>query len=180
MYNTETQFKNRFLCDCLYTVLIMAGLVTTYWRGLWILLDVKLYPRDAKKSILYTYIISMSCYFLAIMTQYLSYYLCKKYKASKLGLIIADNIIILISNAFSITLWRAVWNTWNEFFLKNNKELSNWISHLVGFFGLALLYSSKSICCTCFRKDGESLKSLFFDIKYLRYFFLKREINISV
>lgn len=39
-----------YILDCMFSVLVIGSLVVFVWRGLWVLLDMKLFPEDKALS----------------------------------------------------------------------------------------------------------------------------------
>lgn len=45
-----TREPGLYILDCLFSVLVIGSLVVFVWRGLWVLLDLRLFPEDKALS----------------------------------------------------------------------------------------------------------------------------------
>ncbi|XP_055328109.1 uncharacterized protein LOC129581192 [Paramacrobiotus metropolitanus] len=72
-----------------------------------------------------------------------------------LSKIVFEDILMAVATFASIDLWRGVWGLYDEYFFPWDIVTSAWLSHIFGFFGLALMFHSNSAVMKGFQYDGE-------------------------
>uniref|UniRef100_A0A1B0CBC9 Uncharacterized protein n=1 Tax=Lutzomyia longipalpis TaxID=7200 RepID=A0A1B0CBC9_LUTLO len=84
-FDVQTMFKTSgsrqplyYILDCCFSVLIIGSLVVFVWRGVWVFLDLVLYPSDAKLSAWYSLAIGYGIVFITFALQPVMRWTCEK------------------------------------------------------------------------------------------------------
>ncbi|EFN66867.1 hypothetical protein EAG_04771 [Camponotus floridanus] len=182
-FEVQTMFRvnntrdwSLYLLDCAFSVGVVGTLIVFVWRGVWILIDIYLFPENPKCSAVGSLAIG---YFLVAVTfclQPLMRYVCARLQG--LVLLIVADAFLLLSFLGTVNVWRGIWNALDLWLLPDNPELSCWITHIGSFVFLVLLNCSNTILVRGVYIDAEEEagKCVVFPCHYLRLFFkIERE-----
>ncbi|EGI58386.1 PREDICTED: uncharacterized protein LOC105152943 isoform X1 [Acromyrmex echinatior] len=182
-FEVQTMFRvnntrdwSLYLLDCAFSVGVVGTLVVFVWRGVWILIDIYLFPENPEYSALGSLAIG---YFIVIVTfclQPLMRYICARLQGL-VRLMVAD-VFLFLSFLGTVNVWRGIWNALDLWLLPDNPELSCWITHVGCFVFLVLLNCSNTILVRGVYIDAEEEKGqcVVFPCHYLRLFFkIERE-----
>ncbi|XP_074029308.1 transmembrane protein fuseless isoform X1 [Leptinotarsa decemlineata] len=166
-----------YVLDCLFSVLIVGSLVVFVWRGVWLMLDIILFPDNFTISSWGSLILGYICVVFAFLLQPAMRYTCERLNGFS-RLLVADTFILF---AFfgTVNVWRGIWNLLNIFFLPDNMELSCWITHWVCLIILILCRCSNSLLVRGVYIDAEEPagKCVVFPCYYLRVIFRKKKLK---
>nr|XP_023017835.1 uncharacterized protein LOC111506853 [Leptinotarsa decemlineata] len=166
-----------YVLDCLFSVLIVGSLVVFVWRGVWLMLDIILFPDNFTISSWGSLILGYICVVFAFLLQPAMRYTCERLNGFS-RLFVADTFILF---AFfgTVNVWRGIWNLLNIFFLPDNMELSCWITHWVCLIILILCRCSNSLLVRGVYIDAEEPagKCVVFPCYYLRVIFRKKKLK---
>ena len=164
--------------DHLFTVLVVWNAVVMVWRGIWGLGDLFFYP-DVRShsglcSLAVGYGISLWCIPLQLATNAI-YRLLSKRDCPLVLRVILEDLTYVFASVSAVHVWRGIWVLLDVHFLPDKFEISCWITHAVGIFGLMLILSARSIISAGFVITGEAdIKvGAMFEIAYFQYFFSK-------
>ncbi|KAL0113481.1 hypothetical protein PUN28_012559 [Cardiocondyla obscurior] len=175
-YKMNTRDWLLYLLDCAFSVGVVGTLVVFVWRGVWILIDIYLFPENPEYSAIGSLGIG---YFIVAVTfclQPLMRYICARLRGL-IRLIVAD-AFLLLSFLGTVNVWRGIWNALDLWLLPDNLELSCWITHVGCFILLVLLNCSNTILVRGVYIDAEEEEGqcVVFPCHYLRLFFkIERE-----
>ena len=168
-YFFQTGLNVRHYLNVLFTTLITNTLAVVFWRGLWTLANIHLYPEDINLSALYSFLVSYTLAipvvgFECIRTKIMSQ---SDYKYKRFLVILFKNLIFVLGGIISIFHWRGIWLFQDSFIVPDNLTLSATISHLTGYIMLMFLFSTASILtCGC-QLDSTLEDSWVFDLNYI-------------
>ncbi|XP_030746649.1 uncharacterized protein LOC115875359 isoform X3 [Sitophilus oryzae] len=169
-----------YILDVTFSIVVVTNLGVVVWRGLWLLVDLYLFPEDLLLS-------SWASLFLGYIMVAIVFALqspMKKVCDNLSGipkLIIADTYLVFAVLSVIVT-WRGIWSLINFYFLPEDEELSCWISHWVPMMILMIMGCSNSVlvrgvCIDCEEPDGTCvvfpcnyLKVIFKEEKYETWF----------
>ncbi|CRK94388.1 CLUMA_CG007896, isoform C [Clunio marinus] len=162
-----------YILDCLFSVLVIGSLVVFVWRGLWVLLDLKLFPEDQKTSAWASLIIGYAIVGLTFSLQPVMRWACEKLEG--FWRIIVADVFLFVSFVGTVNVWRGIWVLLDCYFLPNNKLLSDWLTHGVSLILLILLNCSNSVLVRGVYIDAEEPagQCVIFPVYYIRLFFQK-------
>ncbi|XP_033724708.1 uncharacterized protein LOC117314729 [Pecten maximus] len=127
-----------------FYVLLITNLGIAYWRGVWSVLDVHVFPEDLVRSAAFSLALSI---FLAlpILTgeQYIREFCRNKYR-NRIVRTFVEKAYITVASLVAINHWRGVWYIQISFLLPDNPHMSAIISHFVGIAGLMTLFVSRT------------------------------------
>ncbi|XP_070498973.1 uncharacterized protein [Chironomus tepperi] len=168
-----TREPGLYIFDCLFSVLVIGSLVVFVWRGLWVLLDLKLFPEDATVSAWASLIIGYAIVGITFSMQPIMKWACEKLEGFW-RIIIAD-IFLFVSFIGTVNVWRGIWALLDIYFLPENKLLSDWLTHGVSLVLLILLNCSNSVLVRGVYIDAEEPagQCVIFPVYYIRLFFQK-------
>ncbi|XP_051155003.1 uncharacterized protein LOC127277730 [Leptopilina boulardi] len=160
-----------YILDCAFSVIIVGTLVVFVWRGVWVLLDIYLFPDNREQSALGSLIIGYTLVSIAFLLQPVMRYTCARLQGFP-KLVLAD-AFILLSFLATVNVWRGIWNLLDLWLIPENQELSCWITHIGCFIFLVLLNCSNSILVRGVYIDAEEDKGkcVVFPCHYLRLLF---------
>lgn len=166
-----------YILDCLFSIVIVGTLVVFVWRGVWLLVDVFLFPDDYILSNWSSLVLGYLSVGLAFMLQPAMKYLCERLTGVS-RLLVAD-IFILFALFGTVNVWRAIWNLLDIYFLPDNLELSGWITAWVSLIVLFLCRCSNSLLVRGVYIDAEEPGGdcAVFPCYYLRIIFLKKKLK---
>ncbi|XP_076658883.1 uncharacterized protein LOC143362521 isoform X1 [Halictus rubicundus] len=170
-YESNTRDWSLYLLDCAFSVGVVGTLVVFVWRGVWILVDLFLFPDDREYSAIGSLAIGYVIVTVTFCLQPLMRYVCARLQGLA-RLIVADGFLLL-SFLGTVNVWRGIWNLLDLWLVPNNLELSCWITHVGCFVFLVLLNCSNSILVrgVYIDAEGEDGKCVAFPCHYLRLFF---------
>ncbi|KAL7044166.1 hypothetical protein ACKWTF_001810 [Chironomus riparius] len=168
-----TREPGLYIFDCLFSVLVIGSLVVFVWRGLWVLLDLKLFPEDPTLSAWASLIIGYAIVGITFSIQPIMKWACEKLEGFW-RIIIAD-IFLFVSFIGTVNVWRGIWALLDIYFLPDNKLLSDWLTHGVSLVLLILLNCSNSVLVRGVYIDAEEPagQCVIFPVYYIRLFFQK-------
>ncbi|XP_055387283.1 uncharacterized protein LOC129615897 isoform X1 [Condylostylus longicornis] len=184
MSNFPTMFRTKgskepglYVLDCLFSVLIVGTLVVVAWRGVWVMLDLTLYPTSKALSGWGSLIIGYIIVTVTFATQPTIQWTCEK--ISGLCRIIVADLFLFISFLGTVNVWRGVWMLIDVYLYSDDHVFSCWLSHSVSFMLLILLNCSNSVLVRgvyidCEEPNGECVV---FPIQYVRLFFQKERLK---
>ncbi|XP_055387284.1 uncharacterized protein LOC129615897 isoform X2 [Condylostylus longicornis] len=166
-----------YVLDCLFSVLIVGTLVVVAWRGVWVMLDLTLYPTSKALSGWGSLIIGYIIVTVTFATQPTIQWTCEK--ISGLCRIIVADLFLFISFLGTVNVWRGVWMLIDVYLYSDDHVFSCWLSHSVSFMLLILLNCSNSVLVRgvyidCEEPNGECVV---FPIQYVRLFFQKERLK---
>ncbi|CAK9830948.1 hypothetical protein ANTRET_LOCUS8028 [Anthophora retusa] len=177
-FEVQTMFRvnntrdwSLYLLDCAFSVGVVGTLVVFVWRGVWILVDIYLFPEDREYSAIGSLAIGYVIVTVTFSLQPLMRYVCARLQGLA-RLIVADGFLLL-SFLGTVNVWRGIWNVLDLWLVPDNPELSCWITHIGCFVFLVLLNCSNSILVRGIYIDAEEDdgKCVVFPCHYLRLFF---------
>lgn len=177
-FEVQTMFRvnntrdwSLYLLDCAFSVGVVGTLVVFVWRGVWILFDLYLFPKDREYSAIGSLAIGYMIVTVTFSLQPLMRYACARLQGWA-RLIAADGFLLL-SFLGTVNVWRGIWNVLDLWLVPDNRELSCWITHVGCFVFLVLLNCSNSILVRGVYIDAEEDdgKCVVFPCHYLRLFF---------
>ncbi|XP_050089561.1 uncharacterized protein LOC126573456 isoform X2 [Anopheles aquasalis] len=179
-FNVPTYFKAKgskdpglYVMDCMFSVLVIGTLVVFVWRGLWVLLDLKLYPEDQGTSAWASVLIGYGVTGVTFSLQPLMRWTCDR--LTGFWRVVVADCFLFFSFIGTINVWRGVWQALDTFFLPDQKLLSNWITHGASLLLLILLNCSNSVLVRGVYIDAEEPagQCVVFPVYYIRLFFQK-------
>nr|XP_034172936.1 uncharacterized protein LOC117600938 isoform X1 [Osmia lignaria] len=170
-YQLNTRDWSLYLLDCAFSVGVVGTLVVFVWRGVWMLLDLYLFPEDREYSAIGSLAIGYGIVTVTFSLQPLMRHVCARLQG--LPRLIAADSFLLLSFLGTVNVWRGIWNILDLWLLPDNPELSCWITHVGCFVFLVLLNCSNSILVRGVYIDAEEDdgKCVAFPCHYLRLFF---------
>ncbi|CAG5083358.1 Protein of unknown function [Cotesia congregata] len=174
--NTNTRDWTLYVLDCLFSVGIVGTLVVFVWRGIWVLLDLHLFPDNREYSSICSLIIGYVIVAITFCLQPVMRYACSRIQG--LPRLLAADAFLLLSFIGTVNVWRGVWSMLDLWFIPEDPELSCWITHVGCFVFLGLLNCSNSILVRGVYIDAEEEEGrcVIFPCHYLRLFFkIERE-----
>ncbi|XP_021700633.1 uncharacterized protein LOC5570910 isoform X1 [Aedes aegypti] len=162
-----------YVLDCMFSVLVIGSLVVFVWRGLWVLLDLKLFPEDHALSAWASVLIGYGVTAVTFSLQPLMRWACDR--LTGLWRVIVADLFLFFSFIGTINVWRGVWHLLDHYFLPENVLMSNWITHGVSLLLLILLNCSNSVLVRGVYIDAEEPagQCVVFPVYYIRLFFQK-------
>ncbi|XP_056641897.1 uncharacterized protein LOC130448495 [Diorhabda sublineata] len=177
MFRTMGERTSLYILDCLFSIVIVGTLVVFVWRGVWLLVDVFLFPDDYLFSNWSSLVLGYFSVGIAFLLQPAMKYLCERLTGVS-RLLVAD-IFILFALFGTVNVWRGIWNLLNIYFLPDNLELSGWITHWVSLIVLFLCRCSNSLLVRGVYIDAEEPggECAVFPCYYLRIIFMKKKLK---
>ncbi|XP_074115898.1 uncharacterized protein LOC141538375 isoform X3 [Cotesia typhae] len=175
-YRKNTRDWTLYALDCLFSVGIVGTLVVFVWRGIWVLLDLHLFPDNREYSSICSLIIGYVIVAITFCLQPVMRYACSRIQG--LPRLLAADAFLLLSFIGTVNVWRGVWSMLDLWFIPEDPELSCWITHVGCFVFLGLLNCSNSILVRGVYIDAEEEEGrcVIFPCHYLRLFFkIERE-----
>ncbi|XP_038113783.1 uncharacterized protein LOC6041637 [Culex quinquefasciatus] len=162
-----------YILDCMFSVLVIGSLVVFVWRGLWVLLDMELFPEDKALSAWASVLIGYGVTAVTFSLQPLMRWTCDR--LTGIWRVIVADLFLFFSFIGTINVWRGVWQLLDHYFLPENRLLSNWITHVVSLLLLILLNCSNSVLVRGVYIDAEEPagQCVVFPVYYIRLFFQK-------
>ncbi|XP_058060505.1 uncharacterized protein LOC131211153 isoform X2 [Anopheles bellator] len=179
-FTIPTYFKTKgskdpglYVLDCMFSVLVIGSLVVFVWRGLWVLLDLKLFPEDHGASAWASVIIGYGVTGVTFSLQPLMRWTCDR--LTGFWRVVVADLFLFFSFIGTINVWRGVWQALDTYFLPDQRLLSNWITHAVSLVLLILLNCSNSVLVRGVYIDAEEPagQCVVFPVYYIRLFFQK-------
>ncbi|XP_059617632.1 uncharacterized protein LOC132262382 isoform X2 [Phlebotomus argentipes] len=179
-FDIQTMFKTSgarqplyYVLDCCFSVLIIGSLVVFVWRGVWVFLDLVLYPSDAKLSAWYSLAIGYGIVFITFALQPVMRWTCDKLTGFW-RLAIAD-VFLFFSFIGTVNAWRGIWQLLDHYFLPDQRALSDWLTHGICFILLALMNCANTVLVRGVFLDAEEPggKCVIFPVYYIRLYFQK-------
>ncbi|XP_058119882.1 uncharacterized protein LOC131282408 [Anopheles ziemanni] len=170
---TGSKDPGLYVLDCMFSVLVIGSLVVFVWRGLWVLLDLKLFPHDQGTSAWASVIIGYGVTGLTFSLQPLMRWTCDR--LTGFWRVVVADFFLFFSFIGTINVWRGIWQALDTYFLPDEKLLSNWITHAVSLLLLILLNCSNSVLVRGVYIDAEEPagQCVVFPVYYIRLFFQK-------
>ncbi|XP_050089560.1 uncharacterized protein LOC126573456 isoform X1 [Anopheles aquasalis] len=170
---TGSKDPGLYVMDCMFSVLVIGTLVVFVWRGLWVLLDLKLYPEDQGTSAWASVLIGYGVTGVTFSLQPLMRWTCDR--LTGFWRVVVADCFLFFSFIGTINVWRGVWQALDTFFLPDQKLLSNWITHGASLLLLILLNCSNSVLVRGVYIDAEEPagQCVVFPVYYIRLFFQK-------
>lgn len=170
---TGSKEPGLYVLDCMFSVLVIGSLVVFVWRGLWVLLDLKLFPEDHALSAWASVLIGYGVTAVTFSLQPLMRWACDR--LTGLWRVIVADLFLFFSFIGTINVWRGVWHLLDHYFLPENVLMSNWITHGVSLLLLILLNCSNSVLVRGVYIDAEEPagQCVVFPVYYIRLFFQK-------
>lgn len=162
-----------YILDCMFSVLVIGSLVVFVWRGLWVLLDMELFPEDRALSAWASVLIGYGVTGVTFSLQPLMRWACDR--LTGIWRVIVADLFLFFSFIGTINVWRGVWQLLDFYFLPENRLLSNWITHISSLLLLILLNCSNSVLVRGVYIDAEEPagQCVVFPVYYIRLFFQK-------
>ncbi|XP_055548351.1 uncharacterized protein LOC129731960 isoform X2 [Wyeomyia smithii] len=162
-----------YVLDCLFSVLVIGSLVVFVWRGLWVLLDLKLFPEDRGLSAWSSVFIGYGVTGVTFSLQPLMRWACDRLDG--IWRVVVADLFLFFSFIGTINVWRGVWALLDHYFLPDNRLMSDWITHSVSLLLLILLNCSNSVLVRGVYIDAEEPagQCVVFPVYYVRLFFQK-------
>ncbi|OWF41227.1 uncharacterized protein LOC110462754 [Mizuhopecten yessoensis] len=164
---SEVGNSPRFMVDMVMTPLLVHTFVVVFWRGLWSLMNIYLYPEDDAQSGIYSLVAGLALAYPTVIGQHLILPFVKnpdnKHSMCRVLLL---NLYLVMASCLPVAHWRGIWFLQDAWLIPENKVISAWMSHTIGFLGGVLVLSSKSIPVSgCFLdssigKDNQRLINL--------------------
>ncbi|XP_060529868.1 uncharacterized protein LOC132704106 [Cylas formicarius] len=166
-----------FVLDCIFSVLVVGNLVVFVWRGLWIIIDILLFPNDPEHSTHGSLILGYSIVGLVYLIQPFMRNLCSRLSGAP-RLLVADAFII-VSLIGTINVWRGLWKFLDLYFLPDDVELSCWMGLVISLVLLILLGCSNSLLVRGVYIDAEESdgRCVVFPCYYLRLIFQQEKLK---
>ncbi|XP_055548350.1 uncharacterized protein LOC129731960 isoform X1 [Wyeomyia smithii] len=180
VFNFPTRFRTKgskepalYVLDCLFSVLVIGSLVVFVWRGLWVLLDLKLFPEDRGLSAWSSVFIGYGVTGVTFSLQPLMRWACDRLDG--IWRVVVADLFLFFSFIGTINVWRGVWALLDHYFLPDNRLMSDWITHSVSLLLLILLNCSNSVLVRGVYIDAEEPagQCVVFPVYYVRLFFQK-------
>lgn len=174
---TVKERTSLFILDCLFSVLVVGTLVVFVWRGLWILVDMFLFPDDPELSAHGSLILGYSIIAVLFLLQPFVRSVCSKLTGAA-RLLFAD-LFIIFSLIGTVNVWRGIWMTLDIYFLPDNRALSCWITLIISLVLLILLGCSNSLLVRGVYIDAEEPngKCVVLPCYYLRLIFQEEKLK---
>ncbi|XP_041775608.1 uncharacterized protein LOC121595593 isoform X3 [Anopheles merus] len=179
-FDVPTYFKSKgskdpglYVLDCMFSVLVIGSLVVFVWRGLWVLLDLKLFPEDHGTSAWASIIIGYGVTGVTFSLQPLMRWTCDR--LTGFWRVVVADLFLFFSFIGTINVWRGIWQALDTYFLPDDPLLSNWITHGAALLLLILLNCSNSVLVRGVYIDAEEPagQCVVFPVYYIRLFFQK-------
>ncbi|XP_040165325.1 uncharacterized protein LOC120901439 isoform X1 [Anopheles arabiensis] len=180
MFSFPTRFRMKgskdpglYVLDCMFSVLVIGSLVVFVWRGLWVLLDLKLFPEDHGTSAWASIIIGYGVTGVTFSLQPLMRWTCDR--LTGFWRVVVADLFLFFSFIGTINVWRGIWQALDTYFLPDDPLLSNWITHGAALLLLILLNCSNSVLVRGVYIDAEEPagQCVVFPVYYIRLFFQK-------
>jgi hypothetical protein len=131
---------------CLTFGPIGAG-VALYWRGMWTILDLYLYPDDVPKSAWVSLLVGIATGIVVhVISQWVlvpGHFNRSEWKAWQYGIV--ERAFSFLVAFGAVAYWRGVWYLWDVHVFPNSPEARHWSSMLVG---TGILFSLRSFRST--------------------------------
>lgn len=160
MLNNLPQVSDKillYILDVIYSVGIVNSLVIIVWRGIWLLVDVFLFPDDQVLSAWASVFLGYVMVAIVFLLQPIMKKICDNLSGIP-KLLVAD-AYIMFTVICVIIVWRGIWNLLNIYFLPDYPELSCWLTHWIPLLILIFMGCSNSVlvrgvCADCEEPDG--------------------------
>ncbi|XP_030746645.1 uncharacterized protein LOC115875357 [Sitophilus oryzae] len=165
------------ILDCLFSVLVVGTLVVFVWRGLWIMVDLFLFPEDRVASAHGSLVLGYSIIAVVYLLQPLIRSICTKLSGAS-RLLFAD-LFIIFSLVGTINVWRGIWMMLDIYFLPDDVALSCWITLVISLTLLILLGCANSLLVRGVYIDAEEPngKCVVLPCYYLRLIFQAEKLK---
>ncbi|KAF7287352.1 hypothetical protein GWI33_001712 [Rhynchophorus ferrugineus] len=166
-----TEKLSLYILDVTISIAVVTNLGVILWRGLWLLVDLYLFPDDLVLSSWASLFLGYSMVVIVFVLQSPMKRLCDDL-SGLCKLLIADAYLMFAVMGV-IVVWRGIWNVLNIYFLPDDEELSCWLCHWVSMIILMIMGCSNSVlvrgvCIDCEEPDGTCV---IFPCNYLRVIF---------
>ncbi|XP_015117593.1 uncharacterized protein LOC107041516 isoform X1 [Diachasma alloeum] len=175
-YRANSRDCTLYILDCAFSVGVVGTLVVFVWRGIWVLLDLHLFPENREYSAIGSMVIGYILVAITFCFQPVMRYVCSRLQG--LSRLLAADAFLVLSFLGTVNVWRGIWGLLEVWLFPDNVELSCWITHIGCFLFLGLLNCSNSILVRGVYIDAEEEegKCVVFPCHYLRLFFkIERE-----
>ncbi|XP_060073423.1 uncharacterized protein LOC132553210 [Ylistrum balloti] len=160
-----------FIVDMMMTPLLLHTLIVVFWRGLWTLMNICLYPEDNVQSGLFSLVASLALAYPTLIGQhFIMSFVKKQGHKNKICVVLILNLYLVMASCLPVAHWRGIWTLQDVWLIPENKAISVWMSHTIGFLGGVLVLSAKSIPvsgCLLDRNIGKDNRRLV-DITYFK------------
>ncbi|KAF7287351.1 uncharacterized protein LOC143191033 [Rhynchophorus ferrugineus] len=166
-----------FILDCLFSVLIIGTLVVFVWRGMWIIVDLFLFPDDRIASAHGSLILGYSIIAIVYLLQPIIRSICSKLTGA--GRLLFADMFIIFSLIGTINVWRGIWMSLDIYLLPDNQAMSCWITFVVSLTLLILLGCANSLLVRGVYIDAEEPngKCVVLPCYYLRLIFQAEKLK---
>ncbi|CAH1792614.1 unnamed protein product [Owenia fusiformis] len=174
-FKCTTRFKTKYesnwwrhILDVLLTTVVIHSLVVVYWRGMWMFLDIFLFPRDVFLSAMTSFALGYLVTIAMIPAQFPAAraWDTLRNKPLMIRLLFEDSYSIVASLG-PILLWRGYWMLYDEYIFPNNAQLSYWITHAIGFCVMVAMITGNTLLGRGCMVDGGSQNTTTFTLQYL-------------
>ncbi|XP_033724678.1 uncharacterized protein LOC117314698 [Pecten maximus] len=135
-----------FVADMVMTPLLVHTFVVVFWRGLWTLMNIYLYPGEDTLSGLFSLVASLALAFPTLICQHIIVPFVKNHSnKNRICVVLLLNLYLVMASCLPVAHWRGIWILQDALLIPENKQFSVWVSHTLGFLGGVLVLSAKSI-----------------------------------
>ncbi|CAH1118921.1 unnamed protein product [Phaedon cochleariae] len=193
-FEVTTMFKIKmrekltlYLLDCLFSVVIVGTLIVFVWRGLWLIVDILLYPENEELSSWISMGLGYALMAFLLLSQPTMRYLCERLSGTT-RVLFADAVTLLALFG-TVNIWRGIWNLLPIYFFSDDTEMCCWITHWVTVIVLILCGASNSLLVKGVDIDAEEEggECVNFQIYFFRSIYHKKkqkwkpsEMNLQV
>ncbi|XP_077863766.1 uncharacterized protein LOC144348140 [Saccoglossus kowalevskii] len=135
-----------YVCDVLFTYVILHSFVTTFWRGTWTLMNNILCAESRTHSLMASLILGYGLIIIEYVLQFPMAKLSRKIggKAPWFLQLLFEDVYIFVSNIANVNIWRGLWLTYDAYILPNSLNVSSLTTFAVG---IVLLYAIRASIC---------------------------------
>ncbi|XP_059619238.1 uncharacterized protein LOC132263474 [Phlebotomus argentipes] len=162
-----------YVLDCAFSVLCVGTLVVFVWRGVWLLMDLYLFPTDTHLSAFLSLAIGYGTVAVIFAIQPIMRWTCERLEG--LWRVAATDVFLSLSFVGTVSIWRGVWYCIDFYFLPHYLIESIWITHAASLILLAFLNCSNSVLLRGVYIDAEEPagQCVVFPVYYIRQLFQK-------
>jgi len=167
------------IIDSIFTVVFIHQMTVFYWRGLWEVFDVYVFPENGYASSVICLLVSFLLHGLLCILQPIFNRLFRSAEKSdnrKTWQWLLETFIYFLGNPVCVTQWRGVWNLCNEYVDPSNADVVDLTLHFLSVGVLMMMACGHTVTTRgCFLEGDNSVDDgCMFPNKYFRHWMEKQ------
>jgi len=166
--------------DSFFTVVFIHQMTVFYWRGLWEVFDVYVFPGDGYSSSVICLLISFVLHGVLCILQPVFNRLFRSAEKSehrRSWQWLLETVIYFIGNPICVTQWRGVWNLCNEYVDPSIADVVDLTLHFISVWLLMMMACGQTVTVKGCLLEGDASpeEGCMFPNEYFRYWMEKQE-----